>query len=212
MAVLEEEAEDVEEEEEAEEVLALLSVTDVGRLDTTSPTVPRRGHLLTMQNATSANRKDISWQTVPRPKLRLAKEVPAALVFLAIAEDDEDVVMNYVAITQEDEEDVPDFCEMSFQAEESPYEFIIDSGATAHMCNNINLFYKIRKLDRPKKILMGNTTFVRTEYEGEIRISSSTDPSGFATIHRVLYTPQMSKNLISVAQMMLSQQNYQVLF
>ena len=59
-------------------------------------------------------------------------------------------------------------------------------------------------MDKPKKILMGNTTFIRAEYQGDIRISSSTDPSGYATINRVLFTPQMSKNLISVAQMMLN--------
>ena len=45
------------------------------------------------------------------------------------------------------------------------------------MCNNINFFSKIWKMDKPKKILMGKTTFIRAEYQGDIMISSSSDLS-----------------------------------
>ena len=48
-----------------------------------------------------------------------------------------------------EEDDDPDACEMSFQAEETVHDWIIDSGATAHMCNNINFFCKIWKMDKP---------------------------------------------------------------
>jgi hypothetical protein len=102
----------------------------------------------------------------------------------------------FVAFSEMDCDEEPLFSAFSSYMEADPKEWTIDSGATAHMCNDISFFSSIKQLKNPKRIIMGNTTAINTEYIGEIQISVG--DSNTATITNVLYTPQMAKNLISV--------------
>jgi hypothetical protein len=76
-------------------------------------------------------------------------------------------------------------------------DWIMDSRATQNMCNVISYFSKLKKLERPKKIMIGDSTIIKSEHVGEVNIFTSEEGGVEATIENVLYIPQLAKNLIS---------------
>ena len=94
-------------------------------------------------------------------------------------------------------------CESNLISSSFP-EWIIDSGATHHMCNNPSLLERSWKPMKGKTILFGDGREVAVTMEGVARIQICA-PNGSvksAEIQNVLVIPNLSRNLISVTQSM----------
>lgn len=73
-------------------------------------------------------------------------------------------------------------------------DWIIDSGASKHMCNNKSLFSSIRK-SQVNHITIANRETLPVEGEGEIYIAIG---SKKVKLLNVLYVPKVAANLLSV--------------
>lgn len=73
--------------------------------------------------------------------------------------------------------------------------WIIDSGATQHMCNNRSLFSDFQNLTMP--ITIANNTTMNATGKGTVQITTQSGKS--FTLTDVLYVPQLASNLISVS-------------
>ena len=80
------------------------------------------------------------------------------------------------------------------------------SGSIHHLCNNVELF-KFLGDTYKSKVKVGNSETVEVKGRGTVSISTI---SGIKTISDVLYTPDMSQNLLSVGQML--ENNYSLYF
>ena len=78
--------------------------------------------------------------------------------------------------------------------------WIIDSGATHHMCKDKGAFISARKVSGGKRILLGDSSHINVELEGRVDLSMSLGGRGSikGQLDNVLYTPNMSRNLFSV--------------
>jgi hypothetical protein len=78
-------------------------------------------------------------------------------------------------------------------------DWVIDSGATHHMCNDKSYFKELTELSVHKKIILGNNTFTYATHIGivelEMKIGNETK---LGTLSNVLYTPEVARNLFSV--------------
>ncbi|KAH6824154.1 hypothetical protein C2S53_000591 [Perilla frutescens var. hirtella] len=74
-------------------------------------------------------------------------------------------------------------------------EWIIDSGATIHMCCYASLMHTITKLHVPQKIFLPDGSSIIADYTGEVKLSDC------ITLHRVLFAPAFTHNLISVGEL-----------
>ena len=82
-------------------------------------------------------------------------------------------------------------------------EWYIDSGASSHMCHNINAFVKYCKYEVPTKICLGDGGIIFALGQGKVRLTLL-DENGikrFVVLQTVLFVPHLSKNLISVRAM-----------
>ena len=79
--------------------------------------------------------------------------------------------------------------------------WIIDSGATCHMCNDQSLFVEYESLKTPLKVTLGDGYKVDAIGRGAVMLNSVL-PSGVCKrckLHNVLYVPRLSYNLFSVS-------------
>ncbi|KAG5603370.1 hypothetical protein H5410_034740 [Solanum commersonii] len=83
--------------------------------------------------------------------------------------------------------------------------WIIDSGASEHMCFNSESFISLSTLRIPININLPNSHFITVTHIGSVQIFSD------LTLHNVLYVPSFKYNLLSVHKFS-SQFNYTVLF
>ena len=82
-------------------------------------------------------------------------------------------------------------------------EWYIDSGASSHMCHNINAFVDYCKYEVPTKICLGDGGIIFALGQGKVRLTLL-DENGikrFVVLQTVLFVPHLSKNLISVRAM-----------
>ena len=80
-------------------------------------------------------------------------------------------------------------------------EWIIDSGATCHMCNDFEIFQDLKNLGEDKhEIKVGDGYTLKAEGEGHIKLKVK-GLNGFSKckLFNVLYVPDLSYNLISVS-------------
>ena len=80
-------------------------------------------------------------------------------------------------------------------------DWIVDSGATCHMCNDRSMFVEYKSLDVPMKVKLGDGYEVDAIGCGVVVLSSIL-PSGRSKrckLHSVLYVPRLSYNLFSVS-------------
>ena len=79
--------------------------------------------------------------------------------------------------------------------------WIVDSGATSHMCNDESLFSKIKHLLNPQAVQVGDGHSVEAKSEGtvELKITLSSGVS-CCKLSNVLYVPDLSYNLLSVSK------------
>ena len=73
--------------------------------------------------------------------------------------------------------------------------WIIDSGASEHMCSEITVLYDLCSLQRPVLVNLPNGTQVRLTKHGKLRISKD------LVLNRVLDVPNFKFNLLSVKRL-----------
>ena len=77
--------------------------------------------------------------------------------------------------------------------------WIIDSGATHHMCHDKSAFVSTTNLKSDKKILLGDSSHIDAQMKGEVKLTMILDDKKvMGSLKNVLYTPKMSRNLFSV--------------
>lgn len=78
-------------------------------------------------------------------------------------------------------------------------EWIIDSGATTHMCNDKTLFTEMRRTE-PVNITLGDGHAITSNSMGKIRLEvEASHGNEKVTLNDVLYVPGLAYNLISVS-------------
>ena len=80
--------------------------------------------------------------------------------------------------------------------------WIVDSGATCHVCNDKNLFTDIRDLDTPQQVTLGDGSPLEGPAEGTVKLDMIL-PDGSTQnckLKNVLYVPKLSYNLLSVSK------------
>lgn len=80
---------------------------------------------------------------------------------------------------------------------DSPW--IIDSGATDHMCNDLSLFTHVKHMPSPFQVTLPNGHFIEVNTVGTIPIND------IISLYNVMYVPSFKYNLISVTKLL--QQN-----
>ena len=79
---------------------------------------------------------------------------------------------------------------------ENRSEWIVDSGASEHMCCNRDLFTKVDINHECKKVTVGNNNEIPVKGIGSVRFESS---NGQIVMQNVLFVPDLAFNLISVS-------------
>ena len=79
-------------------------------------------------------------------------------------------------------------------------DWIVDSGATSHMCNSKELFKELNELVPPQQVAVGDGRTVDAKGEGTVPMEMLM-PNGTANgcdLVKVLYVPELAYNLLSV--------------
>ena len=80
-------------------------------------------------------------------------------------------------------------------------KWIVDSAASSHMCNDINQFRNLKKLDVVKKIKVGDGFMVEAKAEGTVMLHVLTsNKEKVCKLHNVLLVPELKYNLLSVSK------------
>lgn len=80
--------------------------------------------------------------------------------------------------------------------------WIIDSGATCHMCHNKELFIKLETLKQPLEVILGDGRARSATAKGNVVLNMLL-PNGKTTrceLQEVLYVPKLSLNLLSISK------------
>jgi gag-polypeptide of LTR copia-type/Integrase core domain/GAG-pre-integrase domain/Zinc knuckle len=78
-------------------------------------------------------------------------------------------------------------------------KWIVDSGATHHICNDKSLFKTMEELTVPKKIRVGNKAYINATHIGTIEISLDVgEDTCKGVLGGVLFAPEIARNLFSV--------------
>lgn len=78
--------------------------------------------------------------------------------------------------------------------------WIVDSGASCHMCNNVMLFVELRNLKELLKVTLGDGCTLEVAGHGTVTLETNL-PDGTTkscNLNDVLYVPKLSRNLLSV--------------
>ena len=80
--------------------------------------------------------------------------------------------------------------------------WVVDSGATSHMCNDDKLFVEFRSLKQPQEVALGDGHALEVTGHGTVALVMKL-PDGKTQrckLHDVLYVPKLSYNLLSVSK------------
>ena len=78
--------------------------------------------------------------------------------------------------------------------------WIVDSGATCHMCNDKKLFINLEGLDKPQEVSLGDGHVSKAIAQGVVLLEMKL-PSGKTRkckLVDVLYVPKLSYSLLSI--------------
>ena len=91
---------------------------------------------------------------------------------------------------------------MSASSSSRTKDWIVDSGATCHMCNDDKLFVKLRSLKQPLEVTLGDGCTVEATGQGTVvlEMASTSGKMSRCKLHEVLYVPDLSNNLLSVSK------------
>ncbi len=80
--------------------------------------------------------------------------------------------------------------------------WIIDSGATCHICCNKTMFDEIHDMDKPQTVTLGDGKNIETIKRGTVKLKLKQVNGSYkkGTLHDVLYVPELSFNLLSIAK------------
>ena len=82
------------------------------------------------------------------------------------------------------------------------YAWIVDSGATCHMCHNKKIFSALYELKEPIDVVLGDRHSLIATGRGKVVLVMvlPNNESESCTLHDVLYVPKLAYNLISVTK------------
>ena len=91
---------------------------------------------------------------------------------------------------------------LSVGATNTSGDWVVDSGATCHICNDINRFTNICVLEKSIDVTVGDGFKLKARKQGNIstRIKLPGGKSRKCTLHDVLYVPELSYSLFSVSK------------
>jgi hypothetical protein len=90
---------------------------------------------------------------------------------------------------------------LSTVTENERKNWIVDSGATSHMCNNDQQFTELKKIEEPIKIKVGDGFSVMAEKQGTIDLKVAVDDTVKpCRLRNVLLVPELSYSLLSVSK------------
>ena len=80
--------------------------------------------------------------------------------------------------------------------------WIIDSGATCHICCNKTMFDKMEDMDTPQVVTLGDGRSIETHKQGTVKLKLKQSDGSYrsGTFHDVLYVPELLYNLLSIAK------------
>lgn len=89
--------------------------------------------------------------------------------------------------------------------------WIADSGASAHMCNNLDWFTDIEMFPKADKAMVGDSRELAILGKGQVRVEAKVNSgTSQALLKNVLYIPELAANLFSVGKA--SENNLRVVF
>ena len=112
---------------------------------------------------------------------------------------------------ESEEEIVGLVAKQGLKTEDVMIDWIIDSGATCHMCNDESLFMKIENLETPQEITLGDGYWVKAVAKGTIELSTNSfvkSETGFI-LESVLLVPKLAYSLLSVAKLTKSGKSFE---
>jgi hypothetical protein len=85
---------------------------------------------------------------------------------------------------------------------EPAHDWIVDSGATCHICNSKELFEDFHPLSEPQKVALGDGCTLEAIGTGvvEVKLELPGGESKIGRLNEVLYVPTLAYNLLSVAK------------
>ena len=104
--------------------------------------------------------------------------------------------------SQKDDEDMIGLVAEQVLATKNISNWIVDSGATCHMCNDKSLFTDIEDIEETQDITLGDGYAVNATAKGTVELNMylTIGKSQKCRLHDVLYVPKLSYNLLSVAK------------
>ena len=91
---------------------------------------------------------------------------------------------------------------LSVQSSKEQCVWVVDSGATCHMCHDVKLFTTLCQIEEPIEVMLGDNHALTATGRGEV-VLDMVLPNGESkscTLHNVLYVPKLAYNLISVTK------------
>ena len=88
--------------------------------------------------------------------------------------------------------------------------WILDSGATRHMSNDVNSFVKLIDLKVPLEMKVGDGRIIKATGIGNVVLNVSSNNNCALTLKNALFVPKLKYNLVSIGQ--LSKEGYSVNF
>ena len=81
-------------------------------------------------------------------------------------------------------------------------DWIVDSGATSHMCNDQTMFTELRQLGSDDKVMLGDGSTLQATEEGTVDVDMvlSDGTRRGCALKKVLYVPGLAYNLVSVSK------------
>ena len=81
----------------------------------------------------------------------------------------------------------------------SKNDWIVDSGATSHMCNDRNMFTEYEQLSSNDKVTLGDGSTLEVAGEGTVDVDMLlNNGTRRCALKKVLYVPKLAYNLVSV--------------
>ena len=80
--------------------------------------------------------------------------------------------------------------------------WIVDSGATCHMCNDRSLFVDLRHLSIPQEVTLGDGSSLEGPAEGTVKLDVILPSANMqkCSLESVLFVPKLSYSLLSVSK------------
>ena len=80
-------------------------------------------------------------------------------------------------------------------------QWIIDSGATSHICSDRGLFVELKRLEQPLDVVLGDGRVLQTNHCGSVNLClKSGSLARRCKLHNVLFVPQLTYCLLSVSK------------